>query len=274
MALEGWNWEDAVYKADDGIHINWPNKYNQHGWWANPGGASKNENYSKSIQTLVQFFKEAEAYAQKKSVQPDLRLEAMRGIFKGNKRVYFHLDFAPEMNDAIDFARLFHLKYPVVVGGFDALYLIERLKENHFSIMLENPHHLPPFEGSLPTVLYELASQLQDSGILFCLQNSGSMEVMNARNLPFLAGTAMAYGLSEEEALATISLNVAKILGVDHLLGSIEEGKDATLFVSSGDALDMRTNDVTWAFVKGNKINLDNHQKQLAEKYKNKYHIH
>lgn len=274
MALEGWNWEDAVYKADDGIHINWPNKYNQHGWWANPGGASKNENYSKSIQTLVQFFKEAEAYAQKKSVQPDLRLEAMRGIFKGNKRVYFHLDFAPEMNDAIDFARLFHLNYPVVVGGFDALYLIERLKENHFSIMLENPHHLPPFEGSLPTVLYELASQLQDSGILFCLQNSGSMEVMNARNLPFLAGTAMAYGLSEEEAVATISLNVAKILGVDHLLGSIEEGKDATLFVSSGDALDMRTNDVTWAFVKGNKINLDNHQKQLAEKYKNKYHIH
>jgi imidazolonepropionase-like amidohydrolase len=97
------------------------------------------------------------------------------------------------------------------------------------------------------------------------------MEVMNTRNLPFLAGTARAYGLTDEEALATITLNTAKILGIDDKIGSLEVGKDATLFVSEGDALDMRTNNVSFAMVKGNYIDLSNHQKELYEKYCRKY---
>ena len=94
---------------------------------------------------------------------------------------------------------------------------------------------------------------------------------MNARNLPFLAGTAWAYGLTEEEAVASISLNVAKILGIDDRIGSIEAGKDATLFISDGNALDMKSNNVSFAMIKGNYIDLDNHQKQLNRKYEQKY---
>ncbi len=96
---------------------------------------------------------------------------------------------------------------------------------------------------------------------------------MNARNLPFLAGTAMAYGLSEEEAISTLTLSPAKIMGLDDQIGSIEKGKDATLFVSSGNALDMRTNDVTLAMVKGRFIALTNHQIQLRDKYLEKYNL-
>lgn len=272
MAMEGWNWEDAVYKADDGIHINWPKKYTNSGWWAEPGAIKANENYSKIVDELLNYFKSAEAYHSKsKTENRDLKLEAMKGVFKGTTRVYIHTDFAPEINDVIDFSREFKLKFPVIVGGYDAYRLAERLKENNFTVMLENPHHLPHFEGDFPSINYEIPFKLQEAGVLFCIQNSGQMEVMNARNLPFIAGTAMAYGLTEEQAIATITLNAAKIIGVDHKIGSIEKGKDATLFISEGNALEMRTNQVVLAYVKGKRIDLTNHQKQLSKKYHGKF---
>lgn len=274
MNMDGWNWEDAVLKIDDGIHINWPSKYTNTGWWAELGEIKPNKNYQKTIKLLVDFFKKAVAYSKVKKPNPiDLKLKAMIDIFKGKQRVYFHTYFAPEINDVIDFSRLFKLKFPVIVGGYDAYRLAERLKENHFTVMLENPHHLPHFEGDLTSLVYELPKKLQDASLLFCIQNAGQMEVMNTRNLPFLAGTAMAYGLTEEQAIASVSLNAAKILGIDQQVGSLEVGKKATLFVSEGNALDMRTNNVVIALVNGNFIDLTNHQKQLSEKYHKKYHL-
>lgn len=112
---------------------------------------------------------------------------------------------------------------------------------------------------------------LYKAGVLFCLQNSGDMEQMHTRNLPFLAGTASAYGVPKEDALMLITLNAAKILGIDKQCGSLELGKEATLFISSGDALDMLTNNVEHAFIQGREIDLNNHQKDLYEKYKKKY---
>jgi len=273
MALDGWNWEDAVYKTDDGIHINWPARYRQTGWWAEPGVLKKNEKYQKTVDALKLFFKEAKAYLEQNESDFDLKYKAMESVFEGDQRVYFHADFAPEMNDVVDFARTFNLKFPVIVGGYDAPFLAERLKENKFTIMLSNPHDLPFFEGDLPASVFETAAKLQSKGLLFCIQNAGNMEVMNARNLPFLAGTAMAYGLTEEQAIASISLSVAKIMGIDHKIGSIEKGKDATIFLSKGNAIDMRTNDVSMAMVRGLFIALTNHQIKLAKKYSDKYGI-
>jgi len=274
MAMEGWNWEDAVYKADDGIHINWPKRYTNSGNWGEPVETKPNEKYAQTVNQLLNYFKRAEAYhSNSKTENKDLKLEAMKGVFKGISRIYIHTDFAPEINDVIDFSREFKLKFPVIVGGYDSYRLAERLKENKFTVMLENPHHLPYFEGDLPSVNYEIPNKLQEAGLLFCIQNSGSMEVMNARNLPFIAGTAMAYGLTEEQAIATITLNAAKIMGVDNRIGSLEKGKDATLFISEGSALEMKTNAVTLAYVKGNRIDLSNHQKQLSKKYHAKFEL-
>ena len=94
---------------------------------------------------------------------------------------------------------------------------------------------------------------------------------LQTRNLPFYAGTAAAYGLDKEEALKLITLNTAKILGIDDMVGSLEVGKAATLFISEGDALDMRTNDINTAFIQGRLIDIDNHQKKLYRKYSEKY---
>lgn len=272
MALDGWNWEDAVYKADDGIHLNWPEKYNRYGWWAEPGGNNSNENYERVKNEIWDFCERAKAYINEKFPdETDLKLEAMRRIFNGDQRLFIHVDFAPEMNDVIDFSRHFEIKFPVIVGGYDAPMIADRLKENHFSIVLNRPHSLPEFEDDFMSAYYELPFKLKEAGLLFCISTAGDMEVMNTRNLPFLAGTARAYGLSEEDAIAAVSLNAAKIVGIDERLGSLEPGKDATFFVSQGDALDMRTNNVTMAMIRGNYLDLSNHQKELYEKYCKKY---
>ena len=91
------------------------------------------------------------------------------------------------------------------------------------------------------------------------------------RNLMFNAGTAVTYGLTKEQALQSITLNAAKALGVEKQTGSIEAGKDATIIISEGDILDMRTSQVTQAFIQGRNINLDDKQKQLNERYMKKY---
>lgn len=271
MALDGWNWEDAVYKADDGIHLNWPRKYTSSGWWAEPGNSNANEKYNATRDEIYAFFEQSLAYSQGNNSEIDLRLKAMEGIFSGDQRLFIHADFAPEINDIIDFSRRFNLKFPVIVGGSDAYLVADLLKENHFSVMLGRPHALPNFDESLTYDAYQNAYLLQKAGVPYCIQPAGDMEVMNARNLPFLAGTAWGYGLTEEEAVAAISLNVAKILGIESQTGSLEAGKDATLFISDGNALDMRTNNVICALIKGNFIDLGNHQKDLAKKYNEKY---
>ena len=99
------------------------------------------------------------------------------------------------------------------------------------------------------------------------------MERMGSRNLPFLAGTTVAYGLSSEQALQLITQNAAKILGINHRTGPLEVGKDANLFVSSGDALDILTNNVELIFLTGKLVSTQNHQTKLYEKYLSKYNL-
>jgi imidazolonepropionase-like amidohydrolase len=110
---------------------------------------------------------------------------------------------------------------------------------------------------------------LQRAGVLFAINDEDGQT--RGRNLAFNAGTAVTYGLTKEQALAAISLNAAKILGVADKTGSLEVGKDANIVISDGDILDMKSNKVTAAFIQGREINLDNKQTQLYEKYKKKY---
>ena len=137
--------------------------------------------------------------------------------------------------------------------------------------MLLRLHSLPEKEEDPIDLPYKLPALLQAGGVKFCLQNEGDMEAMNARNIPFLAGTAKSYGLTEEQAIQSVTLSSCEIMGISKEYGSIEEGKNATLFVSVGSALDMRTNNVTLALINGQFISLDNNQLELYRKYSEKY---
>ena len=165
----------------------------------------------------------------------------------------------------------FGIKKMVIVGGYDAYKTTDLLKENAIGVLLRNVHDMPNSGDEDIDLPFKMARILVNNEILVGLENSGDKERMQTRNLPFLAGTCAAYGLDKEQALQLITSNTAKILGIDDFYGTLEEGKDATLFISEGDALDMRTNQLTEIFIQGRKLNLETHQTKLNDKYKVKY---
>ncbi len=275
MMLDGWNWEDATYKADDGIHINWP-RLQTRSWNENDftfGATEKNKEYSKQVDELKKLFADAKAYNENQNTEKNLRFEAMKGVFDGSQNIYIHANNVKEITEAVYFAKQFEIKKTVIIGGKDSWMITDLLKENNIAVIINRVHDLPDYAEDDVDLPFKLPSLLQKAGVLYCLNNEGDMEAMGTRNLPFMAGTAAAYGLTKEQALKAVTINTAKILGIDKTTGSVEVGKDANFFISLGDALDMKTNNVQYAFIKGKLIDLNNEQKELYEKYKKKYGI-
>ena len=278
VQFDAWNWEDAAIQTVDGIHLNWPVSYHRH---REHGMVDvvRSKSYDQQCLEITHFFEEAAAYV---SGHPapvagdirtprDVRLEAMRPVMNGEGNVYIHVEDARGITDAVHFKRAHGLQHVVIVGGGEAYLVADLLRENNVPVLLNRTHALPRLAEDDVDLAYRLPKLLEDEGVLYGIQCAGGMEHMNTRNLPFYAGTAAAYGLTYEQAVRAISLNVAQILGVDRHWGSIETGKSATLFVSDGDALDMRSNRVTLAFIEGREIDLDQRQRQLYRKYQDKY---
>lgn len=268
MATAGWNWEDATIKADDGIHVNWPNCYE---YKRNEGELSRSGSYEQKLEELHNFFGIARAYGKQNESKDDIRLNAMTACFTGQKRVYFHADDVQQLLDIIDFSAKYQIAFPVIVGGYESYLIARKLKDAKIPVMLNRIHSLPENEHEPVDLPYRLPKLLQDGGVNYCIQPHGDMEAMNARNLPFLAGTAWAHGLTEEQAVASISKNVCDITGIGKDFGTIEEGKSATLIVSRGNALDMRSHHVTIAFLNGKTVDLSNSQDDLYQRYLKKY---
>lgn len=271
MALSGWNWEDATIFKDDGVHINWPESI-QGTWKDDVITKTKGKNYQQQKEELVTFFNLVKAYQNNADeLKTDLRMNAMIPCLTAEKRIYFHANEIQQLTDIIEFVHFFDIPFPVIVGGYDSYMIARKLKDAKIPVMLGRTHSLPENEDDPIDLPFQLPTMLQKEGVLFCLQNEGEMEAMNARNLPFQAGTAMAYGLTEEQAIQSISLNTAKIMGISKTYGSIEAGKSASLFVSKGNALDMRTNQVSLIFVNGSFVPTTNFQTELYQRYEKKY---
>lgn len=271
VMLDGWNWEDALYKNDIGIHLNWPVVRSGGGFFGQMTAASpadQKEAQQKTITGLDHYLTEAKAYSElNKAEKNNGRFEAMKGLFNGSKKLFIHVNGAKDIIQAVHFAKK-HKVSPVIVGGTESYLVTDLLRDNQVPVILIETQTLPDKVEDDVYLPYKLPKLLHDGGVLYSLSGTG---YWRQRNLPFEAGTAAAYGLSKEQALSMISLNTAKILGIDKTTGSLETGKDATLFISDGDALDMLGNKVETAFIQGRSVNLDNLHKQLYKKFSEKY---
>jgi imidazolonepropionase-like amidohydrolase len=274
VQLDAWSKMDAIVRADDGIHLNWPSAFTRTGWWAEPGNTDKvpEDKRAEQLQKLREFFLHAKAYAATSPAEKvDLRLEAMRGVFDGSRTLFVHADAVREIQESVLFAREMGVKRMVLVGGYDAWRVADLLRDRKVDVVLQRLHTLPQREDDPVDLPYRLPALLKARGIRFCLSYTGDMERMGARNLGYTAGTARAYGLSSEDALRAITLDAAAILGIDKRYGSLDPGKSATLFISDGDALDMRTSTVIAAYIDGRRISLEDRQKRLWRQYEARY---
>jgi imidazolonepropionase-like amidohydrolase len=244
MALDGWNWEDAVIAPDVAMHITWT-----------------------MVPRLKSLFADAKSYISTPQEKKNLKLEAMRGVLAGTRKLVIEADDAKAILQAIAFTKEYGIT-PIILGGAESWLIADDIKKAGVAVILRKTHRLPYRTGDAADQPFRVPAQLYQAGVQFCLGSNGSWQ---QRNLPFEAGTAVAHGLTKEQALCAITLNVAKIFGVAKTMGSLELGKDATLFISTGDALDMLGNNVEYAFIRGRTVDLMNKQKFLYDQYIKKY---
>jgi imidazolonepropionase-like amidohydrolase len=274
VQLDAWNWEDAAYKMENGIHFDMPELINRRGAFfaffglPQPQGDPLKQALEK-IETVKNFFRSAKAYLQEANhAETNLKYEAVKGLFDKKQKFFVHGDLVKQMLLAIDFSKEFGFDV-VIVGGSESWQIADLLKQNNIAVILGQEHNLPTTDDDDVDQPFKTPYALQKAGVLFAINDDD--QNTRSRNLAFNAGTAASYGLTKEEALQAITLNAAKILGIADKTGSIEVGKDANIIVSEGDVLDMKSSIITLAFIQGRQVPLTDKHQQLYERYKTKY---
>jgi len=274
VQLDAWNWEDAAYAKDNGIHLNMPSLFNRpNSYAAFMGNAAPAGDPVKrgleELEKIKSFFKEAKAYlTQSNHEQTNLKFESIRGLFEKKQKLFVHCDVVREIIAAIDFKKEFDFDI-VLVGASESFQVAELLKSNNIPVILNQMHALPTLADDGVDLPYALPGLLQKAGVLFAINDEDGQH--RGKNLPFNAGTAVAYGLTKEQALSSITLSAAKILGIDDKAGSIEKGKDGNIVISEGDILDMKSSKIGLVMIQGRIVSLDDKHKQLYERYMYKY---
>ena len=271
VQFDAWNWEDAAIKTDDGVHLNWPRSFRQGRWWLGEDrGYKPNEEYQKQVDDVVSFMKNALAYGKGAVKEVNPAFAAMQGTFYGTQKLYIYADGEKEIIDAVNTAKANGAKEVVLVGGYHAYKITDFLKRNNIPVLVQFTHNNPVFDDEDYDLPFKLPKLLVDDGLLVGIQNTNASN-FQTRNLPFYAGQVGQQGLDKEKALQLITGNTAKILGIADDYGTLEVGKSATLFISEGDALDMRGNQLSHAFIDGRNISLETHQTKLWKRYTEKY---
>ena len=276
MMLDGWTWEDATLKHPVGLHLFWPSMKVPKKDKEKEDKTEKDARL-KSIQKIDDLIQESRAYLKLKesgssSYKHDLRLEGMLPILTGDIPVFIHANEVRQIEAAVYWADRQNLEM-VLVGGKDSWRTTTLLKERDIPVIYTQTHSTPMRRFENYDQAFITPYQLYKAGIKFCISNSESpFQTPHIRNLPYHAAKAASYGLPWDEALRSITLSSAEILGVGDLVGSLEVGKEATFFIADGDILDVRTK-VHTAFIQGRQISdsLNDRHKMLYTKYQEKY---
>jgi len=228
------------------------------------------------IEDLKKLFRDAEnyakaqdAYAKDKNLPAptvDLKMAALAPYARGEKPIIFTAERERDIRGAARFVADTKVK-GIIMGGQEAWKAADELKKNNIAVIYTNIHNLPVRDDDAYDFLFEAPAKLQQAGVKFCISTGdGGAEV---RDLPYHAGLASAYGLSKEEALKSVTLYPAQILGLGNQLGSIDQGKIANIVVTDGDILEPRTN-IKYLFINGRLLPLTSRHTELYESFKDR----
>jgi len=260
MQLDGWTYEQMTLKPNAALVVNWPSP------------PSKGESPGlKELRTLIE---DARAYVAARDIDSsrqrfDIRLDSLRPVLQRDVPLLAKADELREIQAAVAFAVEQDLRL-IIVGGYDAEKCADLLVKHRIPVIIDSVHRRPLRRHEPYDTPYTLPTRLKKKGVAFCISGYSREKTWNARNLPYHAATASAHGLAADDALRSITMDAAKILGVDDCVGSLEVGKDATLIITTGNPLHTETQ-VTQAFVQGRKVQLSSRHTRLHEKYQQKY---
>lgn len=267
MRMSGWSWEDMVVKAPAGMHINFP-----------PGAAGDADNddlvkINEVLDAARAWRKAQQAFEAGDARRPAMndQLQALVPLLEGQLPLFLYAGKQKEIEAALDWAAEQEFERVVLVAGPDAQYVAERLADDGIPVILNGVYQMPTRRWEPYDMAYAAAGKLFEAGVKFAIgDGGGGFAATNARNLPFHAGSAAAFGLPKDAALKSVTLWPAEILGVADELGSLETGKRATLMVTDGDPLEPMTN-IERVWIDGEEYDLGRSKhRQLYERYKDR----
>jgi imidazolonepropionase-like amidohydrolase len=274
--LAGWTWEDMTLKAPVGMNVRWPRMTTQRSFEDPRSEEEQKKARDEAIEAIRKSFDDARAYwkavgAEGQANVPrhdrDVKWESMGKALRGEIPVFFHASSLAQIRGVLSFVDEQKLPKVVLVGGADAWMVADELKARHIAVVCDPTLEVPRHRYDAYDACYTLPAKLATAGVQYCIADGGtSFIVMNSRNLPYQASMAAAFGLAPDEALRSVTLYPAQILGIGDRLGSIEPGKNADLVVTDGDLLDETTH-VQQVFIDGEAISMENRQTRLFKKY-------
>lgn len=262
MNLYGWSWEEMVVSAPAGQHIAFP-----------PGAVNDPDNDDLKLieRVLDQARHWHQAMASGQRPPRNDQLESLGPLLAGEVPLMLHANRADRMIAALDWAERQGFEHVILVATSDVQYIADRLAADNIPVILQNVYALPTRRHEAYDMSFVAPAVLAEAGVRFAIADAGSgMDVSNARNLPFQAGSAAAHGLSQSDALKSVTLWPAEILGVGDQLGSIEVGKRAHLIATNGDPLEPSTR-IEAVWMDGQNIDLSRERgRRLFERYRDR----
>jgi imidazolonepropionase-like amidohydrolase len=276
IRLDGWTYEDLTAATPVAMHIQWP-RFRARG--RGFGGGFPGQQTEQQLQqarerdmkTIRQAFEDARAYQKAKAANgPNFKVdplwEGMLPVVEGRIPVIVSANEVRAIRSAVEWAEQEGVRI-IIDGAGEVWRAATLLKEKKIPVIVDGILSLPGRESDPYDEAYSLAAKLHAAGVQFCIGGGSNMEASNVRNLPYHAGMAAAFGLPKDEALKAVTLYPAQILGLADKLGSIEAGKSASLVITSGDLLEIRTK-VLASYIDGRPVDLNNNKHyRLYQKY-------
>jgi len=261
MDLDGWTWEEATLRPASGLAFNYPGGGGGRGGGGR--GAAVEPQGPDPIKTLNQLLDRARAYAKQPATrQVDWTLEPFLPILDRRQALYVSATTEQSMRDAVAWADRQNVRI-VLQAGADAQKVAGLLKQHDVPVILSSVLSLPPREDEFHAYPYQTPGVLAKAGVTFAFSSGG---FQFSRDVPFQAGRAVGWGLSHDDAIKALTLDAARILGVDSQVGSVDAGKIANLVVVTGDPLEVRSQ-IRHVIIAGRDVPLDNSQVELFKKY-------
>ena len=271
MRMDGWTWENMAIKRKAGLVLSWPRTEPIQSRWMRTSPEAQRKQIAQQLQSVEDFFDEADAYIAARdndeTVKTDLRYEGMRPVLEGDEPIFVLAASSGQIESAVAWSvrRGYEI---VIVGGGEADQVTPLLAKHDIPVIVDGIHRMPGRRHYDPNQPFSLPAKLHEAGVRFCIASGA--EPAHERNLGHNAATAAAYGLPVIEAQRAVTQYAAEILGIGDTHGTLENGKQATLIITSGDPLEITT-DTLVAFIDGRQLDLGSRHKSLYAKYREKY---
>jgi imidazolonepropionase-like amidohydrolase len=276
MHLDGWTPEDMTVRAPAALHVQWPNMTPVHAFFILTSDEEQAKQRDEAIKAISNAFDDARAYWKARDAESgkgvpkhddDVKWDAMRKVLNGEVPVAFHCDALAQIKAVLRFCDQQKLTNVILLGGYDSWRVADELKRRNVAVIVGGVLAEPNRGYESYDDAYTVPAKLAKAGVRFAIADEGgSFAEANARNVPYHAAMAEAFGLDHDEALKAVTLYPAQILGAGDKIGSIDVGKLADLQITDGDPLLVATH-CEQVVVNGKLVPMESRQTRLFHKY-------